>query len=405
MLGRPAGSRVSMYASETGLREVAAYLLDHGSFSGVPPTALIKISHPSLHSVAGSPSGTLSKKIASIQRFVPHNFDAGDLGPSRFSVTSVHRIGILDVRLLNIDRHAGNILVRKHVTNGSYRDEPSPMAELVPIDHGLCLPEFLDDPYFEWWPQSTVPFSEIETEYISVLDPFKDATLLRSELPSLKESAIRIFILCTIFLKRAAAEGLCLADIGSMMTRDFCGIEEQPSVLEALCNQAEDSIRTRSTSFFLEDDSSSEDSDYSDDDEDDEPIVQFEMECDDVGFTKSCIENVLDIPLFLRSMNEVKSNVLGTLSEGGGEEDNGDNFDDERDEPKLGSITKSLSLTAAELNHESGESSSGKCISFNRMSEEQWGLFLERFEQLLPVAFEARKSMGLKQRLGTSCKF
>ncbi|XP_066164168.1 uncharacterized protein [Oryza sativa Japonica Group] len=36
-----------------------------------------------------------------------------ELGPSRFSVASVHRVGILDVCLLNIDRHADNILVKK----------------------------------------------------------------------------------------------------------------------------------------------------------------------------------------------------------------------------------------------------------------------------------------------------
>lgn len=35
------------------------------------------------------------------------------MGASRFSVQDVHRIGILDIRLVNTDRHAGNILVRR----------------------------------------------------------------------------------------------------------------------------------------------------------------------------------------------------------------------------------------------------------------------------------------------------
>jgi hypothetical protein len=52
-------------------------------------------------------------KIASFQQFIPHDFDASDHGTSSFPVSSVHRIGILDIRFFNTDRHAGNLLVRK----------------------------------------------------------------------------------------------------------------------------------------------------------------------------------------------------------------------------------------------------------------------------------------------------
>ncbi|XP_051224379.1 phosphatidylinositol 4-kinase gamma 1 [Lolium perenne] len=223
------------YESKAVLREVAAYLLDHDGFASVAPTAMIKISRP-----------TMETTVASIQRFVAHHYDAGELGPSRFSVQSVHRVGILDVRLLNIDRHAGNILVKNPPTgDGSSSAVP---LELVPIDHGLCLPEQLDDPYFEWlhWPQASRPFSSTELDYIASLDPFKDAEMLRVELPSLTEPAIRILTLCTIFLQRAAAAGLCLADIGDMMTREFSSMEEGLSALEALCKKAVDSIDAQS---------------------------------------------------------------------------------------------------------------------------------------------------------------
>ncbi|PWZ12267.1 Phosphatidylinositol 4-kinase gamma 1 [Zea mays] len=225
------------YASKTVLREVAAFLLDHDGFASVEPTALIKISRPA----------TATTTVASIQRFVAHEYDAGELGPSRFSVASVHRVGILDVRLLNIDRHAGNILV-KDPPRGLQRAHGSSSTparlDLVPIDHGLCLPEQLDDPYFEWlhWPQSSLPFSDDELAYVASLDPFKDAETLRAELPSLKEPAIRILTVCTIFLKRAAAAGLCLADIGDMMTREFTAQQDGLSTLEALCKQAHDSV-------------------------------------------------------------------------------------------------------------------------------------------------------------------
>lgn len=218
------------YESEAVLREVAAFLLDHGGFASVSPTALIRISRPDMDTTT----------MASIQRFVAHSHDAGELGPSRFSATSVHRVGILDVRLLNIDRHAGNILVKNDTTG---TDWAAPL-ELVPIDHGLCLPERLEDPYFEWlhWPQASMPFSAEELRYIASLDAPRDAELLREELPALTEPAIRILTLCTVFLQRAAAAGLCLADIGDMMTREFSSAEEGVSVseLEALCNKAVD---------------------------------------------------------------------------------------------------------------------------------------------------------------------
>lgn len=77
----------------------------------------------------------------------------------RFPVADVHRIGLLDIRLFNTDRHAGNILIK--VTKPP-KDSAAATHQwlgneysLVPIDHGFCLPEALEPPYFEWlhWPQ------------------------------------------------------------------------------------------------------------------------------------------------------------------------------------------------------------------------------------------------------------
>jgi len=39
---------------------------------------------------------------------------------------------VLDIRLANADRHAGNILIRK---------EADGQIKLIPIDHGYCLPD------------------------------------------------------------------------------------------------------------------------------------------------------------------------------------------------------------------------------------------------------------------------
>ncbi|KAJ6369821.1 hypothetical protein OIU76_028133 [Salix suchowensis] len=123
------------------------------------------------------------RKIASLQQFIPHDFDASDYGTSSFLVTAVHGIGILDV-------------------------------ELIPIDHGLCLPESLEDPYSEWiqWRQASTPFSDDELEYINNPEPFQDSGMLRRELPLIREACLGFLAVCTIFLK---------AEIGEMMSREF----------------------------------------------------------------------------------------------------------------------------------------------------------------------------------------
>ncbi len=97
------------------------------------------------------------------QEFVQHDCDTSEMGSSRFAVADVHRIGILDLRLFNTDRHAGNILVRRPRASGANlsalaRLDDAQLA-LIPIDHGFCLPEALEPPYFEWqhWPQARAP--------------------------------------------------------------------------------------------------------------------------------------------------------------------------------------------------------------------------------------------------------
>ncbi|KAH7276844.1 hypothetical protein KP509_39G024400 [Ceratopteris richardii] len=249
-LGQP-GLKRAVRVGETGVREVAAYLLDHGNFARVPPTVLVKVSHRIFHinssaSVHKEPDRTYPvSKLASCQQFVPHDHDASDHGTSRFSVSSVHRIGILDVRIFNTDRHAGNILIRYSNAKDSQGDRSNiyvnETLELIPIDHGLCLPEELEDTYFEWlhWPQASVPFTEEELEYINKLDAGKDSDMLRTTLPMLREACHRMLVLSTTLLKKAAAAGLCLAEIGEMMTRDQ--IEER-SELEMLCFQAKDEL-------------------------------------------------------------------------------------------------------------------------------------------------------------------
>ena len=75
--------------------------------------------------------------------------------------------------------HAGNLRVRKFDGIETYGQ-----LELIPIGHGLCLPESLEDLYFEWihWPQISTLFCEDEFRYTNNLSPARYSEMLRMEL-------------------------------------------------------------------------------------------------------------------------------------------------------------------------------------------------------------------------------
>lgn len=151
-IGDP-GMKRTIRVGEAAVREVAAYLIDHGGSAGVPRTALVRAKHESLY--VASPVSPLYaaaleaqvSKVCSLQEYVYHDMDTSDWGTSAIPAREVHKIGILDIRICNTDRHGGNILIQ--------RDQESNAVKLVPIDHGYAFPEALDDIYFEWlhWKQ------------------------------------------------------------------------------------------------------------------------------------------------------------------------------------------------------------------------------------------------------------
>ncbi|XP_047324720.1 phosphatidylinositol 4-kinase gamma 7-like [Impatiens glandulifera] len=426
-LGSP-GLKPSVRVGETGYREVAAYLLDHGRFANVPATALVKITH-SVFNVNGNKNKPplhekkLVSKIASIQQFVPHDFDASDYGTSSFPVAAVHRIGILDVRILNTDRHAGNLLVRKPDGVGRFVGQ----VELIPIDHGLCLPECLEDPYFEWihWPQSSIPFSEDELKYIESLDPIRDSALLRNEIPMIREACLKVLVLCTIFLKEAAAFGLCLAEIGEMMSREFRSGEEEPSELELVCLEARRKLMEESEVAVELSNESEEAEEF-----------QFDMDYDEeeFDFTPKMSDFFERAPLQFSGHNHYP---LSKLEESIEEEEEGVE-EEEKGFPNISklsiSLKSELSLGGDKMGgkclkkqsggkiHVPASSSTGDRRSANEqlpasatfvkvadMNEDEWSVFLEKFQELLGPAFAKRKSVTLGQkqklRLGTSCQF
>ena len=165
--------REGVIPGEACIREVAAFMLDHGGVSGVPMTTLVECRHPSFnvngshlslaeggasigsHSLCLTSSQTtssstslLQKKVGSFQEFVRHECSMDDLSPSKISVEEVHKIAILDIRLMNADRNSANLLCRRRRSDNS--------IELVPIDHGFCLRSVADTSWMDWcwldWP-------------------------------------------------------------------------------------------------------------------------------------------------------------------------------------------------------------------------------------------------------------
>mmetsp|Transcript_16819 Transcript_16819/g.37214 ORF Transcript_16819/g.37214 Transcript_16819/m.37214 type:complete len:387 (+) Transcript_16819:122-1282(+) len=194
------------------LREVAAYVLDAG-LAGVPETGVSIVSLPGK-----------GPQIGSIQMFVDDSEDAEDYGPGVFSLDDVHRIGVLDIRIVNRDRHSQNLMRNK--TTG----------KLVPIDHGASFPSAFDgglsEASFEWlmYPQAKLPFTADMLKTIEEIDAEKDVINLQKI--GLKEGAQLSTWMATTLLKEGAKSGLTLFDIGSMIQRQ--GDRSEPSVLEKL---------------------------------------------------------------------------------------------------------------------------------------------------------------------------
>jgi hypothetical protein len=198
-------------------KEVAAYLLDHDGFAGVPKTRF----------QCFVMSDDSSLKFGSYQEYIEHQCTAEDLSSSKFNADNVHAIALLDLRLLNLDRHVANLLVGPRSGDGD-------KVELVPIDHAYSLPDFreMSDAWFEWtwWPQATMPLSPRSKAYVENLDVRNDAHLLQKI--GLRFECILTNIICTTFLKKCVRAGCTLRSIALACQRDVSELDT-PSLLES----------------------------------------------------------------------------------------------------------------------------------------------------------------------------
>jgi len=222
-------------AGEGYLKEVAASLLDKDGFHGVPRTVVAKCAHDVFDR-----NGASHMKVGSLQEFVPSDCTSEDMGARKFSTRDVHKIGLLDCRILNLDRHLGNMLVVED--EGAYK--------LVPIDHALSMPAYISGGTFEWlqFPQCKQPFDEETVNFVCNIDADSDVNMLRQKLPDLKEECIETMRLCTLFVKKAVAKRFNLYEIGCMMSR--YKDEEAPSDLEKMYITVRDRMSREETPFW-----------------------------------------------------------------------------------------------------------------------------------------------------------
>lgn len=180
------------------------------------------------------PSGRLMV-LGSLQEWCENEGSAEDWGASTIPTEEVHKIGILDIRILNLDRHLGNILVAREQGR----------TKLIPIDHGFSLPSYRDisDVSFEWawWKQCKQPFSPRTLAYIASLDPLQDAVILQQL--GVADEAVIMCVISTLLLKIAAAAGLTLFAIANMVQRS--GNKEKPSQLEMIVKRMLEALQAR----------------------------------------------------------------------------------------------------------------------------------------------------------------
>lgn len=182
-------------------RELAAYRLDHDHFAGVPPTVQTILDHPI---IGGKKAGVLQLYMNGIPlvyvNTIPH--------PQLFS-SQIRRIAMLDIRILNPDRHTSNLLFIPKT------------RKLIPIDHGASLTTTPFVANFAWlsWEQASMPFSKKECNYAEAIDPVKDAYMLQNEV-QIEDNNIACYIIATHFLKEGIRRKFLAADIGKMVLRE-----------------------------------------------------------------------------------------------------------------------------------------------------------------------------------------
>ena len=157
--------RNGILSGEGSIREVVAYILDKQGFLNVPETTFVEICHPSFNknskemlfdktnikklrnsithnfiieniininkkgttfenystkekdSINSDDNDKISdiytRKYGSLQKFIEKSEVAANFSSNIFDIEQIHKVGVLDIRILNCDRNDENILVLK----------------------------------------------------------------------------------------------------------------------------------------------------------------------------------------------------------------------------------------------------------------------------------------------------
>eukprot|EP00605_Chrysophyceae_sp_TOSAG23-4_P002741 GSChrysophyteH1.ASY1.ANO1.3020.1 assembled CDS len=277
------------------IREVAAYIMDVDDFTGVPPTTLVHCEHNAFiypneieygrngNNIyrTGKTSTRPFPKLGSLQHFVNSDGTFEDVGSSVISDFEIQKIALFDMRLLNCDRNASNILVAKKLrvpktyyrsattsrnNSDSLHDEHSDVTGrsaavpsqppttsvrateeenkdrylLIPIDHGYSLPTKLDIKEWDWvWfnlPHVRRPVHPAIKEYILSLD-FEDLISKLTSQVAIAEDSLFLLRLSHNLLVSGIKAGLTLHQIASLIARLD---EQEPSPVERAILVAEE---------------------------------------------------------------------------------------------------------------------------------------------------------------------
>lgn len=148
-----------------------------------------------------------------------------------FPAIEVEKIAILDLKIANMDRNTGNILVR--------REEGK--TQLIPIDHGLSIPDVFEIAEYDvcWmsWPQVKQEITWESECYIRNLDVPKYVAQLKQTI-NLRDICLRNLRIAGTVLQKGVCAGLTLYHIGTIIYRPAFG-DDGESIIEQIITKAE----------------------------------------------------------------------------------------------------------------------------------------------------------------------
>lgn len=210
--GTRAAGRPGIHAGEGFQREVAAYLLDHDGFVGVPFTVPVTLTYIPPADKTGT-FKSFRQSLGSLQVFVPHQEILENW--NRFTDLQWQKLALFDLRICNRDRNGQNALL---VDTGLSRAEK---YKMVPIDHSLSIPSqpSLDPSEVYWYYVSAVnrPMCPEIVEYIKNIDIEADIQRLRSCLNLRKHCLVTLRVLHYI-LRRAVDYNLTLYNVATFLS-------------------------------------------------------------------------------------------------------------------------------------------------------------------------------------------